>query len=75
MENKRQVVASSFDHLFGPKDSSSSSSASSGIFESIFPHPSKVHFTTFFNLLHFYACVAGWGFALSPSAQQSVMTD
>eukprot|EP00258_Populus_trichocarpa_P050261 XP_024466280.1 uncharacterized protein LOC7490361 isoform X1 [Populus trichocarpa] len=42
MENKRQVVASSFDHLFGPKDSSSSSSASSGIFESIFPHPSKV---------------------------------
>lgn len=42
MENKRQVVASSFDHLFGPKDSSSSSPASSGIFESIFPHPSKV---------------------------------
>ncbi|KAL9402433.1 hypothetical protein Peur_006282 [Populus x canadensis] len=42
MENNRQVGASSFDHLFGPKDSSSSSSASSGIFGSIFPPPSKV---------------------------------
>lgn len=42
MENKRQVGAFSFDHLFGPKDSSSSSS-SNGIFGSIFPPPSKVH--------------------------------
>ncbi|KAF9676879.1 hypothetical protein SADUNF_Sadunf08G0049300 [Salix dunnii] len=42
MENNRQVGASSFDHLFGPKDSSSSSSTSSGIFGSIFPPPSKV---------------------------------
>ncbi|XP_024461939.2 uncharacterized protein LOC7494463 isoform X1 [Populus trichocarpa] len=42
MENNRQVGASSFDHLFGPKDSSSSSSASSGIFGSIFPPPSKL---------------------------------
>ncbi|KAF9674661.1 hypothetical protein SADUNF_Sadunf10G0150200 [Salix dunnii] len=42
MENKRQVVASSFDHLLGPKDSSSSSTTSNGIFESIFPYPSKI---------------------------------
>ncbi|KAJ6325170.1 hypothetical protein OIU76_012286 [Salix suchowensis] len=42
MENKRQAVASSFDHLLGPKDSTSSSSTSNGIFESIFPYPSKV---------------------------------
>uniref|UniRef100_A0A6N2LPS0 Uncharacterized protein n=2 Tax=Salix viminalis TaxID=40686 RepID=A0A6N2LPS0_SALVM len=42
MGNNRQVGASSFDHLFGPKDSSSSSSTSSGIFGSIFPPPSKV---------------------------------
>ncbi|KAJ6429214.1 hypothetical protein OIU84_020776 [Salix udensis] len=42
MGNNRQVGASSFDHLFGPKDPSSSSSTSSGIFGSIFPPPSKV---------------------------------
>ncbi|KAJ6720513.1 hypothetical protein OIU85_023700 [Salix viminalis] len=42
MENKRQAVASSFDHLLGPRDSTSSSSTSNGIFESIFPYPSKV---------------------------------
>ncbi|KAJ4836547.1 hypothetical protein Tsubulata_047986 [Turnera subulata] len=41
MENKRQTGAGSFDHLFGPKDPSSSSSHSSGIFESIFSPPSK----------------------------------
>ncbi|KAJ6432580.1 hypothetical protein OIU84_019756 [Salix udensis] len=42
MENKRQAVASSFDHLLGPRDSTSSSSTSNGIFESIFPYPSKI---------------------------------
>ncbi|KAJ9160217.1 hypothetical protein P3X46_025638 [Hevea brasiliensis] len=42
MENKRQQSgASSFDHLFGPKDSSSSSSSSSSsVFGSIFSPPS-----------------------------------
>ncbi|KAK8478148.1 hypothetical protein V6N13_121207 [Hibiscus sabdariffa] len=46
MENKKQVCSSSsssssLDHLFGPKDSSSSSSKS-GIFGTIFPPPSMV---------------------------------
>ncbi|XP_065872645.1 uncharacterized protein [Euphorbia lathyris] len=42
MENKRQSTgSSSFDHLFGPKDSSSSSaSSSSSVFSSIFSNPS-----------------------------------
>lgn len=46
MENKKQVGGSSssmtFDHLFGPKDPSSASSSSTGIFGSIFPPPSTV---------------------------------
>ncbi|GKU92030.1 hypothetical protein SLEP1_g5812 [Rubroshorea leprosula] len=44
MENRKTVgdsSSSSLDHLFGPKDSSSSSS--SGVFGSIFPPPSMVH--------------------------------
>ncbi|WCJ19688.1 hypothetical protein M5689_001969 [Euphorbia peplus] len=41
MENKKQSTgSSSFDHLFGPKDSSSSSSSSS-VFSSIFSAPSQ----------------------------------
>ncbi|TKY56810.1 Proteasome inhibitor-related protein [Spatholobus suberectus] len=45
--NKRQAGGSSsstmnFDHLFGPKDSSSTSSPSTGLFGSIFPPPSSV---------------------------------
>lgn len=43
MENRRQAStssASSLDHLFGPKDPSSSSQ--SGIFGTIFPPPSVV---------------------------------
>ncbi|GMI90292.1 Salt Induced Serine rich [Hibiscus trionum] len=44
MENKKQVStsssSSSFDHLFGPKDPSSSSKT--GIFGTIFPPPSMV---------------------------------
>ncbi|KAJ6350306.1 hypothetical protein OIU78_006469 [Salix suchowensis] len=61
MGNNRQVGASSFDHLFGPKDSSSSSSTSSGIFGSIFPPPSKG--TIYYG-----------GFAVLPLAQKSEMT-
>ncbi|KAK7320639.1 hypothetical protein VNO77_30295 [Canavalia gladiata] len=45
--NKRQDADSSsstmnFDHLFGPKDSSSAPSSSTGLFGSIFPPPSSV---------------------------------
>ncbi|KAI4299492.1 hypothetical protein L6164_032950 [Bauhinia variegata] len=44
--NKKQVGSSSsstnFDHLFGPKDPSSTSSSSSSIFGSIFPPSSTV---------------------------------
>ncbi|XP_062092577.1 uncharacterized protein LOC133798351 [Humulus lupulus] len=43
MDNKKQVGghgSSSLDHLFGPKDSSTSSST--GLFGSIFPPPSTV---------------------------------
>ncbi|PON56530.1 hypothetical protein PanWU01x14_180980 [Parasponia andersonii] len=46
MENKKQVVAghgsSSLDHLFGPKDVSSSTSSTTGLFGTIFPLPSAV---------------------------------
>ncbi|GAV56834.1 hypothetical protein CFOL_v3_00376 [Cephalotus follicularis] len=47
MENKKPVgsysSSASLDHLFGPRDSSSSSSSSaSGTFSSIFPRPSTV---------------------------------
>ncbi|RDX89774.1 hypothetical protein CR513_28459, partial [Mucuna pruriens] len=44
--NKKQAGGSSstmnFDHLFGPKNSSSTSSSSIGLFASIFPLPSSV---------------------------------
>ncbi|KAF8084866.1 hypothetical protein N665_0696s0021 [Sinapis alba] len=43
MDKKKVVAASSsssFDHIFGPRVSSSSSSATTGLFTSIFPRPS-----------------------------------
>ncbi|KAH1263262.1 hypothetical protein HKD37_02G005639 [Glycine soja] len=45
--NKKQAGGSSsstmkFDHLFGPKDSSSTTSSSTGLFGSIFPPPPSV---------------------------------
>lgn len=58
MENKRQESASSssspinFDHLFGPKDSSSSS-ATTGGFGSIFSPPTAV-FDFFKTIVTFY---------------------
>ncbi|KAE9594355.1 hypothetical protein Lal_00001118 [Lupinus albus] len=51
MENNKKKVGeysssssspTNFDHLFGPKDSSYTSSSSTSLFSSIFPHPSTV---------------------------------
>ncbi|KAG5053007.1 hypothetical protein JHK87_005205 [Glycine soja] len=47
--NKKQAGGSSsstmkFDHLFGPKDSSSTTSSSTGLFGSIFPPPPSFGF-------------------------------
>ncbi|XP_033147797.1 uncharacterized protein LOC103867006 isoform X1 [Brassica rapa] len=42
MDKKKSVSgssSSSFDHLFGPRNSSSSSSSTTGLFQSIFPPP------------------------------------
>lgn len=68
MESKKQMGGSSssmtLDHLFGPKDPSSASSSSTGIFSSIFPAPPAVYifllasfvFTKILSAHHLYAC-------------------